>query len=202
VRESGYLATFVEGLNRRFNLPVVLSILLGSDRGPLYDPSSATIHIPYSFVLGTTVSTDGALSDEELGSAANMLMFVLHHELGHALFDILDLRGLENEEEAADALATVLAIEFGNAGPAIAAAATTLYRARGTGDRSSEWAAHSLTLERYQRLMCWVAGSEGGDLVGLAEEAGIPSQRLEKCPEEYQELNETLLSWLEPHLKY
>lgn len=201
LKNSGQATALVRSLGTSISLPRVLTIQFGAKRGAIYDPESSTIHIPYSFALELVGSEDEMLEEQAVVAAIRVLTFTLYHEVSHALFDLLDLGPLADEEEAADALAAVLAIEFGHAGSNLAAAITVLHTRRnlaaatGTGGLGL-----IMPSGRYQRLMCWLAGSEPGHLSEFATHAGIPAQSLESCPAQYQELRASLLTWLEPHL--
>jgi len=202
LKNSGQASALIRSLGTSISLPRVLTIQFGTKTGAFYDPDSATIHIPYSFALELVGPPGERLEEQALAAAIGVLTFTLYHEISHALFDLLDLGPLSDEEEAADALATVLAIEFGHAASTLASATTVLYRRQAVVDRvgASKGAGPNMSLGRYQRLMCWVAGSEPGHLLEIAGQARIPAQRIERCPSEYQELRATLLTWLEPHL--
>ncbi len=202
LKNSGQATALVRNLGTAISLPRVLTIQFGTRTGAFYDPHSATIHIPYSFALELVGSEGAMLEEQAVASAIGVLTFTLYHEVSHALFDLLDLGPLSDEEEAADALAAVLAIEFGHAGSSLASAITVLYTRQAVVDGAGTFggAEPNMSLGRYQRLMCWLAGSEPGHLPEIAAHAGIPAQRIERCPSEYQELRATLLAWLEPHL--
>jgi len=202
LKNSGEATALIRSLGASISLPRILTIQLGSKTGAFYDPDSATIHMPYSFALELVGPPGERLEEEAMASAIGVLTFTLYHEVCHALFDLLDLGPLSDEEEAADALATVLAIEFGHATSTLVSATTVLYRRQNVvnGVGSSKGTKLIMSSGRYQRLICWVAGSEPGHLREIASQAGISAERIERCPSDYQELRATLLTWLEPHL--
>jgi len=202
LKNSGQVTALIRSLGASISLPRVLTIQFGSKIGAFYDSDSATIHMPYGFALELVGPRGEKLEEQAMASAIGVLTFTLYHEVSHALFDLLDLGPLSDEEEAADALATVLAIEFGHAASTLASATTVLYRRQKAVDSvgASKGAEMVMSSGRYQRLMCWVAGSEPGHLEEIAGQAGIPAERIERCPSDYQELRTTLLTWLEPHL--
>ena len=202
LKSSGQATVLVRSLGASIALPRVLTIQFGAKRGAIYDPESATIHIPYSFAFELVGSEGEMLEEQALVAAIGVLTFTLYHEISHALFDLLDLGPLADEEEAADALAAVLAIEFGHAGSTLVAATTVLHTRQNTVDAAgtSGGTQRIMSSGRYRRLMCWLAGSEPEHLSEVAAHAGIPVQSLESCPSQYQELRTSLLTWLEPHL--
>lgn len=202
IQNSGRVTALVRRLGSSISLPAILTIQLGSEAGAFFDPETASIHIPYSFPL-EVLGLDGEhLSEGAEISAIGVLTFVLYHEISHALFHLLDLGPLPDEEEAADGLATVLAIEFGHADSTLASAVTVLYarQAAANGFGASSLPEPKMSLSRYQRLMCWVAGGGSLHLEEIAAHAGISTEQIQRCPGDYQELRSSLLTWLEPHL--
>ena len=76
-----------------------------------YSPSDRAVIMCYELfqAIALTFSTVETATDEEKARASvSTYLWVLFHELGHALVDILDLPVVGQEEDAVDAFATVL----------------------------------------------------------------------------------------------
>jgi hypothetical protein len=121
------------------------------------------------------------------------LIFVFYHEAAHALIDVMQLAVLGREEDAADTL-SVLLIDYlweeDSAQSIIydAALAFLLYseEAEENGAGLAFWGQHALDRQRYYNLICLFYGADPDTRAELAEDLGLPPQRRESCPEEYE----------------
>lgn len=139
-------------------------------------------------------SEDETEDDNEglaLGLGIGAYSFVLHHEMGHAFDDQLDLAIVGNTESAADGIASVLSIEQGAAIFAVAAA--LLFD---TTDNGSFGAVHPGGADRAGDLFCWALGGDEEmaeifpDLVQLFVDSG------RDCVSEYAGQRAAVVSWL------
>ena len=121
-----------------------------------------------------------------LGSGA----FLLQHETGHALVHLLDLPITGREEDAVDNLATVILIE-GEAHDALFAAITNfgaLSAEMESGDHPLPvWNEHSLSAQRLFDVACLLYGSDPKAFADLVGPEGLPEERAQRCPGEYQQ---------------
>ncbi|MGQ0564698.1 MAG: DUF4344 domain-containing metallopeptidase [Gemmobacter sp.] len=130
------------------------------------------------------------------------IVVTFYHEVGHAL---LSLRGVEvagSEEDAADALSVLLIDRFHDEGAAQdavrhVATAYALYDAQGPDQRWTYGDAHARDLVRYGDLVCLFYGADTGAREDLADELGLPDERRESCPEEYQAAADDWDRWLD-----
>jgi len=208
LQDFGVVESAVEFINEQFILAESLTLIIGSDDGPLFDPSSNEIIIPYGFVdevktrfsdanyIETGVSNDDATKDA--------LMHTLFHEFAHAMIYMHDIPVLGKEEDAADALATVLLIEFFENGQEIALSAADLFdlESEDRDELTDEdfWDEHSLDDQRYFSTLCHIYGSDPKAYADLLAQADISQDRSELCVEEYQQLLRSWLKLLEPHM--
>ena len=181
-------------LARIFRLPRRVALQFGGELGPLYDPATSTINIPYRFV--------SKLIDAfpDTADAVDATHFVVYHEIGHALIDHIDLQGIEDSEEAADALAVLISIELVGTGGGPVLAASRLILTPGLSLSLHPTADSGIDPERSRQLICWIIGSDPGRLEWLAEDAGIPVPEADSCPMEYEEVREEWLLRLRPFL--
>ena len=199
------------GLNEALSLPHDITIKIDhGDPSPYFDPERKEIHLQYDFVLyGDQVYTDLYPDDspeESLNRDASLVDFVLMHEIGHSLIDAYDIPVLGKEEDAVDALATVMMTQFVDGGDDIAVAGADFFGAlagqKGTNFSDSDfWDEHSLDKQRAYAIICWVAGSSDEDLKAVADARLIGEDRLQSCPDEYQQKVRSWFRVLEPHIK-
>lgn len=121
------------------------------------------------------------------------LIFVFYHEVAHALIDVLDLAVLGREEDAADMLSALLIDMLWEEEAAAqvvgdAALAFLLYadEAAQSGTEPAYWGLHALDLQRHYNLICLFYGANPQARDAQADALGLPVERRESCPEEFQ----------------
>jgi hypothetical protein len=121
------------------------------------------------------------------------LIFVFYHEAAHALIDVMQLAVLGREEDAADTLSVLLIDSLWEEESAQsilydAALAFLLYseEAEAGGESPAYWGQHALDRQRYYNLICLFYGADPDTRADLAEDLGLPEERRESCPEEYE----------------
>jgi hypothetical protein len=198
------------GLAEAFELPNPLLIrgVNGIGGGPFYSEEDNSITLPYGFaalIFEVVAGSNPESSPEELGEqAAAVNSFILAHEFAHALIANYELPVLGKEEDAADSIATALLLEVpeGDAYSADAASFWADFSGRQEPPELAEYAdVHSLDLQRAFSVLCWVAGSSEQAYEEVAESEALPEERLETCPEEYEQLVTSIEQELKPHLK-
>ena len=200
-----------KALAEAFSLPHPLTVkgVNGIGGGPFYQPQDNSITLPYGFaalVIEVLASGNPEASERELGERIGAVnSFILEHEFGHALIANYELPILGKEEDAADAIATALLLKAeGGAGYAAAAAAFWAdFSGRQEPPAIADYAdAHSLDLQRAFDILCWVAGSSEQSFEEVAELEVLPESRLASCPQEYQQVVDSITQELEPHVKH
>ena len=86
--------------------------------------------------------------------------FVMLHELAHALIDQLNLPILGNEEDAADAMATVLLLEQANSPIGAILAGIDFYEQYQQGFITPWAGVHAIGPQRMFNLVCWASGGQ------------------------------------------
>jgi len=187
-------------MNDEFTFPKPLTIVFGSEDGPLYDPAVNDILIPYTFLdeveqrfKAVNYASDdaGKANPATLNQAVmDVVIHTLFHELAHALIATYELPIVGKEEDAADNLAAVLAIEYFENGAEIAISAADLFYLEGDEivefEEADFWDEHSLDLQRYYATLCHVYGSDDVTYAYLLAEAGFSDERGELCIDDYQ----------------
>lgn len=137
-------------------------------------------------VTATPVFADKA----EDGFVESNLLGILYHELGHAFIDILKLPVFGQEEDAAD-VASILMIDTlfeEEAAAQIAYDAAFGFLGEDDAQGGQEpawWDVHGPDLQRYYNLVCLFAGADMDAREDIAEELGLPEERMVTCEDEY-----------------
>ncbi len=143
--------------------------------------------------LGLGSAASAQKIDADLGDyvRANTI-FLLYHELGHALIDLLRLPVYGQEEDAADVLGVVLSElindEDDNQYIMLAAAdnfAKMAEKAASEGYEAALWDTHGQDLQRYYTILCLHYGADPEGRNHIALEQDLPEERRETCAEEY-----------------
>ncbi len=133
-------------------------------------------------------------------------LFAVYHELGHALIDLLDLPVVGREEDAVDGFAAVMMIPP-DPDPVrdqliVAVADGWRLQSERTGDGvdpSPLWAEHALSEQRYFAVICWMVGSDQEGFFDLAQESGMPVERIETCADDFDRMKAGWQDLLEGH---
>ncbi len=177
-------------LNENVSLPdrdVVISFLDCGQVNAFYSPKESALYMCHDLLaslLGSGVYT----SEDSL----DVFLFVLFHELGHAFVDQYELSILGSEEDAADAISTVLMIDIGSESQAERLDGARAVILAGDFLNSSgaiNWAdIHSVGPQRMANLVCWAWGAvpEVADEFDISNiiESLVSSSR--DCAAEYQ----------------
>jgi hypothetical protein len=135
-------------------------------------------------------------------------VFILYHELGHALIDLLNLPVLGREEDAADNLASVMMIPE-QPDPMmdelVVAAAdgwylSNLWQQRNGSTVVPWWGEHSLDMQRFYSVVCLMYGSDAEGFADLADSVSLPTDRRAACPGEYAQARTSWGRLLAPHI--
>jgi len=124
------------------------------------------------------------------------LLATLYHELGHALIDIEGVPIYGQEEDAADVLSILLIDAFYEEEDAVALAYDTAFGFLGEAERSKAqglapayWDVHGPDEQRYFNLVCLFYGADPDERDDVAADLGLPDDRAEYCPDEFDQAN-------------
>ncbi|WP_392340598.1 DUF4344 domain-containing metallopeptidase [Moritella marina] len=201
-------------MSSEFIFPQPLTITFGGDDGPLYDPATNDILIPYTFLDEVEQRFKAAhdARDDNAKTAPvaldqtvmDVVIHTLFHELAHALIANHELPIVGKEEDAADNLAVVLAIEYFENGAEIAISAAKLFYLEDNEitefEEADFWDEHSLDLQRYYATLCHVYGSDDVNYAYLLEDTGFSAERGEFCISEYDTIANNWLTLLAPYM--
>ena len=209
LKSDGSVDAVIDSINQSFKLPQQLTFTFGGEDGPLYDSSANEVVIPYFFIeeVKQRFTKDKYSKTGVSATRATMdsLMHTMFHEFAHAIIFMYELPVLGKEEDAADALASVLLIEFFDGGQEIAISAADLFdlesEDRNELDEQDFWGEHSLDLQRYYGTLCHVYGSDPEKYKAILERDYFSERRADLCIQEYDDLLRSVQKLLAPHLK-
>lgn len=153
------------------------------------------------------------LTEDERGIAMDFAMhdaiFTLYHETGHLLVGELGLPVLGKEEDAADALAVILILNYtpdaDDRYNILADAADGWYlnaqNSTGEGvDDLSFYDDHSLDIQRAYAVVCMIVGADPAEFGEVADIYEMDAERQEACGPVYAQSESAWMTLLDPHL--
>lgn len=194
-------------INETFRLDQDIHIEINGADGPLFDPEQMKIIMPVTFVSDITERfnsvnySDSGLTATE--ATQDVLLHTVFHEFAHAIIAMYDIPVVGKEEDAADALATILLIEFLENGREIALSAADLFDIESDDTEvlhdEDFWDEHSLDDQRYFSTLCYVYGSDPEGYTYLQK--NLSEERAELCIEDYLKIKDSWFSLIEPFTK-
>lgn len=151
------------------------------------------------------VATPGGVGPAD-AMVANVLDTMLH-EIGHALFDMLDIPVFGREEDAADFFSAYVLLQFDpddaarliqGVGFMLASeakeAVLTPFKHKTFAD------SHGLPAQRYFNLLCMAYGSDPTQYEKVLSVGLLPKDRAEGCDDEYEMLERSIRKLILPHV--
>ena len=132
-------------------------------------------------------------------------LFVLGHELGHALISQMEIPIPGNEENAADVFATLMVLKVKDAfsDRALTNVARGWFfsdrRDRAQGVKTVYYDKHGLDLKRAYTIVCLMVGGEPDRFTSLANEVKMPPERQGSCKYDYSNASWSWEQVLKPH---
>jgi hypothetical protein len=133
-------------------------------------------------------------------------VYTASHEMGHAIFDVLELPILGEPEDAADGFATYMMLQIGKAEARrliFGAAYSYNEYLRGptvTVPLIAFADAHSAPYQRFYNLLCLAYGADRDTFQDLVDRGYLPQSRAQNCKSEYFELNFAFEKLIKPHI--
>ena len=132
--------------------------------------------------------------------------YVFAHEMGHAVFDVLDVPVMGREEDAADNFATYLMLRFGDEeARALITGAAYSYNKYVQGSQvtvplAAFSDAHSAPAQRFYNLLCTAFGSDQTRYGDFVESGYLPKSRAGSCMREYNTTAFAIRELISPHV--
>jgi hypothetical protein len=195
LRDRRFLERIAEVLGV-VQLPRPLTLSLADCDGTAnawYDPDDGTVTFCYEYLAEIRAKAAEAGRDPLAArdAADGAAVFILLHEAGHAVFDLLEVPLLGSEEDAADVFATVVLLRLGRdvalrvlQGAARNFALDAHARRPDEGDFADE---HGLDAQRYYNILCLAYGSDPDFFANAVKVGRLPGDRAEGCSQEYHQ---------------
>lgn len=180
-----------------------------------YDPQNSAIFLCYEMIddllkMGQALSKDASDPDSlTVEFVKNNLRFILLHESGHALIDLLDIPAVGREEDSVDQLAAVLLLmgvdtrESRNDIARVLQLASVWFKINSqlanTPDVRSFADEHSLDAQRYYNLLCIVYGRDPENNRAIVENGMLPKERAARCQDESSKISRSWARLTVPH---
>ena len=202
-RETRIFESVVVKLNQKnLNLPVNIPIIFTDCDEPnaFYSPKDKQVLMCYEIFeyMSQEFVKGGFSSEEALERSIFSGIFILHHEVGHALVDVLQLAITGKEEDSVDDFAAIMSIDSSNnnATEEIVLSASLFFSSL---PDSYHWDEHSFGQQRFYNLVCLLLGKNPQKYINLAQKAGLGESRARRCPGEYQQKVSSWQRLLAPH---
>jgi len=218
VREADLLRRLpaVQAIDGMFALPRRLRYVTAEcgEFGAFYQPASAEVVLCYE-TLRTLYERGqerqrllGLGDDHPLRYVRASVRFMVLHETGHALVDLLDLPVTGRQEDAVDQLAAILMLRFADLDESPEevidnlrlAANWLLSRSTGAYNLDAYAAAHALGEQRYFNLQCLIYGTDPVRFAGMVAAHDLTPERAAGCEREMRLASRAWLRLLLPHL--
>ncbi len=218
VREADLLRRLpeVQAIDGMFALPRRLRFVTAEcgEFGAFYHPDSAEVVLCYETLR--TLYEHGQAHQQALGLGPDHplryvranVRFIVLHEAGHALVELLDLPVTGRQEDAVDQLAAILMLRFAGLDESPGEVAENLELAanwllsRSTGAYNLDAYAdeHALGEQRYFNLQCLVYGTDPEGFAGMVAAGDLTAARAAGCPRETRRASRAWVRLLLPHL--
>jgi putative metallopeptidase DUF4344 len=139
-------------------------------------------------------------------AVVGQFFYVVAHEFGHAIFDLLQVPSFGSAEDAADEFSTFMMLHLGkdDARRLISGAA---YSYRSAVQDSAAFVSlqafsdmHSMPAQRFYNLLCIAYGADPTTFAYVVEEKYLPDARARDCKREYDEVAFAFKKLIGPHL--
>jgi Putative metallopeptidase len=202
------LVQFLSPLKLRRRLVITTEECPGNGLNAWYMPRDARIVLCYQYLnmFASYAAEPNMLpgfTREEVfvGSVLSTAL----HEVGHAVFHLLDIAVFGHEEDAADQIAAFVMLQFG---PSVAR--TTIKGAAykwfmsATRGPPAYYDTHGTSAQRYYNYLCIAYGGQPQTFGDLASGGSLPRARVSECATEYQQIRhafgETMMRHIDQEL--
>ena len=197
-KRAQLLEQIVDVLNRTIRVPtrIPLAVHECGAVSAYYSSRDRAVYICHEMleqiVEGVMRNFGNTPEDKKMVAAFGAIFFILHHELGHALIDVLGIPVLGKEEDAADAIATYLTLRMPDSYAAVLG--TLWFFGQGSRKFSMRDFAdeHSLGPQRQSSLLCYALGKDPVRFESLAKRFALPDERARRCSDEYRQLENSV----------
>ena len=200
------LVQFLSPLKLQRKLAITTDECPGNGLNAWYSPRDARITLCYQYLnmFAAWAAEPNMLpgfTREEVFIGA--VLSTALHELGHAVFHLLDIAVFGHEEDAADQIAAFVMLQFGPsvARTTIKGAAYKWFMAATRG-APAYYDTHGAAAQRYYNYLCIAYGGQPQTFNDLATGGLLPRARVSECVTEYNQVRhafgETMMRHIDP----
>lgn len=192
LRQDDILPEVIADLNTSFAWPtdVVVEFRDCGEANAFYETDPPRIIMCNDLVDLLVDVFDPIIQDQKVSDdmAIGATAFIMLHELGHALIDAHQIPVTGREEDAVDQLATWLLVTGMKEGEMLALDAASWFALASQSDLGEGmlWDEHSLDVQRFYNIACWVYGANPSRYRYLVERGQLPRERAQTCKSEYE----------------
>ncbi|AKC87935.1 DUF4344 domain-containing metallopeptidase [Pseudoxanthomonas suwonensis] len=206
----------VQAIDGMFVLPRPLRLVMAEcgGAGALYRPAGTEVVLCYETLRALYERGQDQQRTLGLGEGYPLryvrasMRFMVLHEIGHALVDLLDLPVTGRQEDAVDQLATILMLRFasGDETPEEVidnmrlAANWLLSNSTGAYDLHAYADVHALGEQRYFNLQCMIFGTDPAGFADMVAARDLTPERAAGCEREMRQVVRAWLRLLLPYL--
>jgi peptidoglycan hydrolase-like protein with peptidoglycan-binding domain len=209
----------IDWMNGMFELPRQLRYV-GAECGTVnafYSPKDSAIVLCYELVASLEqqalkLAEKADPKSNILGAyIASNIRFILLHETGHALIDMLNLPSTGREEDAVDQMAAMMILlnpggkeTSDQIAEVLRMAAIWFQNNASVGDDASQNMQvfadeHSLSEQRFYNLLCYMYGHDSDAYDWIVREKFLPEARAARCFDESRKMFKAWAALLAPH---
>jgi hypothetical protein len=210
-RDSRVFETIADSLTKKFHLrrDIRISLRQCGLANARYKRKSSEVELCYELV--EQIENNFALAMRRRNTNASWgafytTLFILHHELAHALIDQFELPLSKSEEDVADELGTILAIDY-TQGPSYGASISSITAlqlfisaALTRNNPSRVGGKHSPDYQRGSNIQCLAYGASAS-LAQKASGRSMSRARQQQCRVKYNEARFYWADALKPYLR-
>ena len=171
-----------------------------------YQRPTVTICYEYLVDILTRMPKDTPSGISPTDAMLGQFFYVVGHEMGHAMFDFLNVPLFGRPEDAADYFAAYVMLLFGKQDarrPMVGAAYTyrsAIQNPKVTSRLVAFSSAHGAPAQRFFNLMCLAFGADRETFGDLVKIGYLPEARSRGCRVEFGELNFAFRQLIQPHV--
>jgi Putative metallopeptidase len=153
----------------------------------------------------TTETAWAGISQKD--AVVGQFLYIAGHEVGHAIFNLINVPIFGNEEDAADQFAIYLMLRLGKEQARRLILGAAYYYKKHLAHRSVTMDleafsnAHSKPPQRFYNLLCMAYGANSSMFADVVDQGYLPKERATGCQREYRRVAHAIQVLIIPHLE-
>jgi hypothetical protein len=175
-----------------------------------YSPDERELRLCYEYVVDViklapeTVSPDGFITRE--ASIVGAIIGTALHESGHMMFNMFDVPVFGREEDAADEMASYMALKFNKDVERTIVKGAVYYWSRNEDPPSEVQGkrifsdVHGTASQRMYNWLCLAYGADPQTFQEFVDKGWLPKARADHCPKEFAQLKRAFEATIDPFI--